>query len=259
MEAHKPPDVAIDYTKTEAINAEQNLKTPTSDGTPITIQSGLLRIPRELRDKIYCYVVISVRSLYEISRTRAHHRVRKNADAYLDQFLSRITILEVLCTNKQINAEAYQIFLEQNTFVATFWNCLVPGVAELLASAPRIEIQIDAWYHDDVPRLSKFLYSHSGLKILVLTVNLDRCPCSAFFSQMEVLGNMTVRDTVSTRVMRVGDVKPVSSSVIEKNSILLESLKAKIIENSKAKASGQKEETTTIKALGGDFRKISLR
>jgi hypothetical protein len=77
MEAHKLPNGAIDDTKTEAINAEKIILNPFSDDTKSSMQSPFLRLPRELRGKIYSYVVVYDYSLLEIGRTHAQFPKRK--------------------------------------------------------------------------------------------------------------------------------------------------------------------------------------
>jgi len=84
---------------------------------------SFLGLPQELRDKNYRYALVSdhqiapmPETLQEEQHKFSSHRKQRMAKSNSDMLKSNILDTELLAVNKQISAEAWDIFVSENTF-----------------------------------------------------------------------------------------------------------------------------------------------
>jgi hypothetical protein len=183
------------------------------------VRSQLLRLPRELRDIIYRYVLVAdVPLVYAFT-----DGVLQMGFKYLDsrtwlsqqnqEYLDTILTTEILQVNKQLFAEGQDILLKENIFKFTS----TPERPELLSQAPKLSIIVPLeqrrlaacpatkslrFLIDEKPlrEVVAFLVQHSGLHYLELIITLeflieDQVP--RLCEILEPLRNVLVKEDVS--------------------------------------------------------------
>jgi hypothetical protein len=116
----------------------------------------LLRLPRELRDEIWCYVLCPTGFVTVGSRGLYSCTPLPNSHKYLD--------LGLLSTCKQIHAESKPLFLKHNTLILR-----KEDFQEDLTGCPfrkvRVEIDITEWYGDTTRDILAWLdgYAKKGM------------------------------------------------------------------------------------------------
>jgi hypothetical protein len=138
-------------------------------------RSPLLRIPRELRDKIYRYILVTSRPL-----TYASGDVIKQIRFNLENFrcslperdyLDKIIDTRILQVNKQIFTESQEVLLKENAF--KLMN--VPRRPKLLKFAPEITTYITNIYDKEtLDQVVALLVHHSGLRTLEMCFYITR-------------------------------------------------------------------------------------
>jgi hypothetical protein len=183
------------------------------------VRSPLLRLPRELRDIIYRYVLVAdIPLVYAFTDI-----VLQMGFKYLDsrtwlsqqnrEYLDTILTTEILQVNKQLFAEGQEILLKENIFKFTS----TPERPELLSQAPKLSVVVpleqkrlaacpstksSRFLIDEKPlrETVAFLVQHSGLHSLELRIPMefliqDQVP--RLCEILEPLRNVLVKENVS--------------------------------------------------------------
>lgn len=123
---------------------------------------SLLGLPRELRDKIYRFLLVSKYPL----RPKTY-RPGKGYRVFSDRNLAT----ELLRVNKQLQAEATQVIIECHTINL---GSMIPILDQqrriLLQHAPCLDIKVSGQY--SLPELAAFLAEHHSLKLLRISFDV---------------------------------------------------------------------------------------
>lgn len=154
---------------------------PYGKDTTVTT-SPFLRLPREVRDKIYRLILKSdpnirlIPSHFILERHRCDYSCKFNRNPCRQKELEAGKLLDtkVLRTNKQVFAEARSVLYGENIFSRSdsrktslrLKNAL--SVSDPLQTASRLELKMKPFHDALLIRFANFLLSHHGLKSMAL-------------------------------------------------------------------------------------------
>lgn len=169
------------YTYLESLKEFMLQPNPYGKDTTVTT-SPFLRLPREVRDKIYRLILKSdpnirlIPSHFILERHRCDYSCKFNRNPCRQKELEAGKLLDtkVLRTNKQVFAEARSVLYGENIFSRSdsrktslrLKNAL--SVSDPLQTASRLELKMKPFHDALLIRFANFLLSHHGLKSMAL-------------------------------------------------------------------------------------------
>jgi hypothetical protein len=197
----------------------------TQSDSEMTVLPRFLRLPRELRDKIYCFVLVDqetlirlrTQSFKEFCDRRAKPEQRALEHPNLKYFkirapYDRIIDTAIFCINKQIHSESRQIFTQENAFVLPPYTSPEDEIDfPVFLEMPQIRLDNGVLeFGWGMEFICNFLESHSNLRVLTITCIarlLDRKTGEADYilregeiEALDILWKVKVKDSVSILV-----------------------------------------------------------